>query len=142
MTQPFILGVNYLPRNNAMYWWSNFDTGEVQDEFAVIRDIGMSVIRIFLLWDDFQLTPDDVPISSLKNLETVCDIAASYNLKLDVTFFTGHMSGPNWAPRWMLHGKKPQNIRQVVSAGKIVYTISTMEGCDLGLHKYLGREVN
>jgi endo-1,4-beta-mannosidase len=30
------------------------------------------------------------------------------------------MSGPNWAPRWMIKGEKPKHIRQVVSAGKIV----------------------
>jgi endo-1,4-beta-mannosidase len=42
------------------------------------------------------------------------------NLKLDVTFFTGHMSGPNWAPHWMLHGHKPISGRQVVCGSKIV----------------------
>jgi len=120
MTEPFILGVNYWPRKKAMYWWSDFDAGEVREEFAIIHELGLSLVRIFLLWDDFQPTPNEVSLSSLKNLATVCDIAADLQLKLEVTFFTGHMSGPNWAPRWMLQGPKPENVRQVVSAGKIV----------------------
>jgi endo-1,4-beta-mannosidase len=120
MADPFILGVNYWPRKKAMYWWSDFDAGEVQDEFALIRELGLSLVRIFLLWDDFQPTPDEVSSVCLNNLVKVCDIAAANQLKLNVTFFTGHMSGSNWAPRWMLQGEKPPYIRQVVSSGKIV----------------------
>jgi endo-1,4-beta-mannosidase len=58
MPEPFVLGVNYWPRRKAMYWWSAFDAGEVRDEFALIRALGLSLVRIFLLWDDFQPAPD------------------------------------------------------------------------------------
>ena len=120
MDQPFLLGVNYLPRKKGMYWWSNFDAGEVLDEFSIICEMRLKLVRIFLLWDDFQPAPEEVSTSCLSNLVKVCDIAADKNLKLDVTFFSGHMSGPNWVPRWMLHGEKPKHIKQVVSAGEIV----------------------
>lgn len=123
MSQPFDLGVNYWPRRKAMYWWSNFDAGEVREEFAIIREIGLRIVRLFLLWDDFQPTPDTVSPECLKNLVTVADIAAENGLGLDVTFFTGHMSGPNWSPRWLLDpdGSVPSyEQRQVVSGGKVV----------------------
>jgi endo-1,4-beta-mannosidase len=123
MNQPFTLGVNYWPRRKAMYWWSDFDAAEVQDEFAIIADIGMNVVRFFLLWDDWQPTPDTVSQSCLANLEKVCDIAQANNLGIDLTFFTGHMSGPNWSPGWMLDangGFPARDVRQVVSGGKIV----------------------
>ena len=45
--------------------------------------------------------------AALADLETVCDLAADRGLGLDVTFFTGHMSGPNWAPPWLLGGNEP-----------------------------------
>ena len=32
MSEKFTLGVNYWPRRKAMYWWSNFDAGEVREE--------------------------------------------------------------------------------------------------------------
>ena len=119
----FTLGVNYWPRRKAMYWWNNFDEAEVADEFAVIRELGLKVVRLFLLWDDFQ--PDSTTVSqqAVDNLVKVADTAANHGLGLDVTFFTGHMSGPNWSPRWLLGGDLPpaahQNwLRDVVSAGE------------------------
>ncbi|HEY6635282.1 MAG TPA: glycoside hydrolase family 2 TIM barrel-domain containing protein, partial [Acidimicrobiia bacterium] len=121
---PFLTGVNYWPRRKAMYWWSDFDPVEVADEFDVIAGLGMDVARIFLLWDDFQPSPDLVDPTALRHLVEVCDIAAERRLGLDVTFFTGHMSGPNWAPRWLLdhHSTKhvSPHVRQVVSRGRVV----------------------
>lgn len=104
MEEPFVFGVNYWPRKKAMYRWSDFDIAEVQEEFAIIHELGLTLVRIFPLWEDFQSSPNEVSLSNLKNLVTVCDLAERYHLKLDVTFFTGHMSGPNWVPRWMLRG--------------------------------------
>ena len=62
---------------------------------------------------------------ALANLVKVADIAAENGLGLDVTFFTGHMSGPNWSPRWLLGGDLPPSahqhwLRDVVSNGKII----------------------
>src|SRR5664279_619168 len=121
MSEPFILGVNYWPRRKAMYWWSNFEADEVRQEFAAIRDLGMTVVRIFLLWEDWQPTPDTVSKGCLSNLGKVLDAAVENGLGLDVTFFTGHMSGPNWTPDWLRDGNPsaPQP-RQLVSGGKIV----------------------
>ena len=123
MSQPFVLGVNYWPRRKAMYWWSDFDAGEVREEFALLHDLGMNVVRIFLLWDDWQPTPDLVSPQQLNHLGQVLDIAAEYQLGLDVTFFTGHMSGPNWAPGWLLDASSEAPvpyIRQLVSGGQVV----------------------
>lgn len=120
MSEPFLLGVNYWARRKAMYQWSDFDAGEIRDEFALLRELHLDVVRIFLLWDDFQPEPTKVAHDKLDHLVQVCDIAAALNLKLDVTFFTGHMSGPNWSPRWLLRGPYDPNARQVVSMGRVV----------------------
>ncbi len=123
MSEPFLLGVNYWPRRKAMYWWPNFDADEVREEFDIIASVGMTVVRLFLLWDDWQPTSDSVSTERLRDFGTVCDIAADRGLKLDVTFFTGHMSGPNWSPRWLLEPNvepASTNIRRVLSEGTIV----------------------
>jgi endo-1,4-beta-mannosidase len=118
----FLLGVNYWPRTKAMFWWSQFDPAEVDDEFALIHALGLRLVRIFLLWEDFQPDPSTVNPLALTNLEKVCDIAQALDLKLDITFFTGHMSGPSWAPAWMLKPDQPipPRVKQVVSGGRIV----------------------
>jgi endo-1,4-beta-mannosidase len=107
-----------------MYWWSDFDSSEVIDEFDVIASVSMSVVRIFLLWDDWQPTPVTVSSDRLRDLGTVLDIASERGLGLDITFFTGHMSGPNWSPGWLLdRSAKPHGspfVRQVISSGHVV----------------------
>lgn len=121
---PFLTGVNYWPRRKAMYWWSDFDPVEVADEFDLISELGMDVVRIFLLWDEFQPEPDSVADDRLDDLAVVCDVAAARGLGLDITFFTGHMSGPSWAPRWLLDWSSSRHpsphVRQVLSEGRIV----------------------
>jgi endo-1,4-beta-mannosidase len=126
MTDNFNLGINYWPRRKAMYWWSHFDAAEVEADFALIRSLGLNVVRIFLLWDDFQPEPTRVEKTALANLVKVADLAQKHKLGLDVTFFTGHMSGPNWAPRWLIEDRQgfPSPyfgfVRQLMSQGKIV----------------------
>lgn len=150
MSQPFILGVNYWPRRKAMYWWQDFDADEVREEFDIIASLGMTVVRVFLLWDDWMPTPDTVCDECLDNLGTVLDIAAERGLKLDVTFFTGHMSGPNWSPRWLLADDVPfpaGTVRQVVSAGEVVassyrnmfHDETAIEAAELLLRTVVGR---
>src|SRR4051794_26024094 len=119
--EPFVLGVNYWPRRKAMEWWKRFDRGEVRDEFDLIRELGLSKVRVFLLWEDFQPAPDRVATRALDHLVTTADAAADRGLGLDVTFFTGHMSGPNWAPGWMLDREAPPNAGglRVVSGERI-----------------------
>jgi len=113
---PFLLGVNYWPRQKAMYWWRDFDAGEVRDEFAMIRGIGLTHVRFFLLWESFQPRVDHIDSVAIGNLRTVCDIAQEVGLRLQPTFFTGHMSGPNWAPNWLLsHVRRQPSNRQIVS---------------------------
>ncbi|MBK8780671.1 MAG: cellulase family glycosylhydrolase [Anaerolineales bacterium] len=123
MSEKFTLGVNYWPRRKAMYWWSDFDANEVREEFSVIKEIGLDVVRFFLLWEDFQPEPDSVSQTALDNLVTVCDIAAENGLGVDLTFFTGHMSGPNWSPSWLLGGDDHPYIgfkKEIVNKGKVV----------------------
>jgi endo-1,4-beta-mannosidase len=118
--EPFLLGVNYWPRARAMYWWADFDPGEVREEFAMIRELGLGYVRIFLLWESFQPRPDAVDPVAVANLRAVADIAVEASLRLEPTFFTGHMSGPNWAPDWLLDPRRPlrPGDRQVVSLGQ------------------------
>ena len=88
-----------------MYWWSDFDAGEVREEFAVIRALGFYMVRIFLLWEDWQPQPTRCPAGLQSS--SPCAISPRTWASLDVTFFTGHMSGPSWAPHWMLRPDRP-----------------------------------
>ncbi len=102
----FTLGVNYWPRKKAMYWWKDFDRAEVETEFAQIAALNLAVARIFLFWEDFQPAPDRVSDRALNDLGTVLDVAREAGIAVMPTFFTGHMSGINWWPRWALDDRE------------------------------------
>ena len=102
-----------------MFMWEEFDAGEVRDEFAMIQALGLTHVRLFLLWESFQPDPRQISALALGDLRRVADIAADMGLKLEPTFFTGHMSGPNWAPEWLISSapRRPEE-RWLVSTRK------------------------
>jgi endo-1,4-beta-mannosidase len=95
------LGINYWPRRKAMYWWKQFDGGEVREEFAQIASWGLSLVRICLLWEDFQRGPDQVDSAALAHLVEVLDAARDQGLGVMPTLIVGNMSGAFWFPRWV-----------------------------------------
>jgi len=113
-----------------MYWWSQFDSGEIKRDFEQIARLPFAVVRIFLLWEDFQPDPVNISQKALTNLRMVADIASSYGLKLMPTFFCGHMSGINWFPRWMLKDEWAPQRFPVYSAGCLVNQIIRNYYCD------------
>jgi endo-1,4-beta-mannosidase len=103
-----------------MYWWRRFDADEVEGDFARIGEAGFDSVRIFLLWEDFQPSPDSISSEALKRLIQVADAAARNALSLVVTLFTGHMSGVNWIPGWALEPADGPARFRIFSGGKIV----------------------
>lgn len=120
MSEPFLLGVNYWPRQTAMYWWRDFDPAQVDADVAQLKRAGLAVIRLFLLWEDFQPHPRRVSVRSLGHLVTVADIAHRVGMKLMPTLFTGHMSGVNWLPEWMLGSERAIHRFPIFSNGRLV----------------------
>jgi endo-1,4-beta-mannosidase len=106
MKDEFVTGVNYWPIDSAMSWWHRFDASIVEDDFSRILEAGLKVVRIFLLWEDFQPLPKKVSTKGLDELARVLEIAHKKNLFIIPTLFTGHMSGVNYLPPWMLELKE------------------------------------
>jgi endo-1,4-beta-mannosidase len=119
MAESFRLGVNYWPARTAMRWWADFDQAEVAADFARIAAGGLDSVRLFLLWEDFQPTPDEADRQMLERLVTVADLAGGAGLAIMPTLFTGHMSGVNWIPAWALGGSDGDDRFRVVSGGKV-----------------------
>lgn len=103
----FLLGINYWPRRSAMYMWERFDLGEIREDFARIRSLGLPIVRFFIMWDDFQPAPDRMDPEMLKRFDAIMDSLAAAKLRGMPTFFTGHMSGINYLPEWALDHSTP-----------------------------------
>ncbi len=102
-----------------MSWWKDFNVGEVGRDFRRIAAGGLDSVRLFLTWEDFQPTPDQVDLEMLGRLVMVADQAQAADLKLMPTLFTGHMSGVNWIPAWALTPSPGNGRFRVVSGGDV-----------------------
>ncbi len=102
-----------------MFIWREFDRSAIDEDLASIRDLGISWIKIFLIWEDFQPKPNKVPATMLDRLVNLLDIAGDKNLKVMATLFTGHMNGLNWLPPWMLLASTERAQYPVFSMDKV-----------------------
>lgn len=97
----FELGCNYWPRRSAMYMWRELDLGEVRAELAHMRDLGFSVVRFFLLTEDFLPEPRRVAKDKVTQLVEVARIASEERIATIPTLITINMSGKMWWPAFM-----------------------------------------
>jgi hypothetical protein len=114
------MGIHYWPARKGVYWWQNFDPVEVEKDFKVMRSLGLRLVRIQLVWEDFQPTPDLVSSQALLALREVLDLAQRYRLKIQVSFFTGLVAGVNFLPGWLLGEPGYRSPVPVYSGGRLV----------------------
>lgn len=117
----FFVGCNYWAKNAGMYMWSQWDRGVVEKELAALAANGVTVMRVFPLWSDFQpLTGDcaaggkfrsfrfrdnrplpneaGVDPEMVARFREFCDIAHKNGIRLIVGIVTGWMSGRQFVP--------------------------------------------
>ncbi len=113
-----VIGLNYWPIESATTWWHRFDEAVVEEDFSRMKEAGVEVVRIFLLWEDFQPQPHKVSNKTIDHLVSVMESAYQKGLKILPTFFTGHMSGVNFLPPWMLDFGEGDDRFPIFSEGK------------------------
>ncbi|HUF65918.1 MAG TPA: hypothetical protein VMM17_08070 [Gemmatimonadaceae bacterium] len=107
----FELGLNYWPRQTAMYMWREFDPGVVRDDMAQIADIGFDSVRIFPLTEDFLPHAMTVDRGMIARLVQTAAAAKDAGLRVVPTMLVLNMSGRIWWPHWMLDsGGRPRDI--------------------------------
>ncbi len=106
MERKFTLGANYWPAEKGIYWWREFEAPPVHRDLSLAAGYGLEVIRIFLLWEDFQPEINRVSVPALKDLVRLADLAHDRRIKILPTFFCGHVTGMNCLPPWMVERGK------------------------------------
>jgi len=123
------LGVNYWASHAGTNMWNDWQQDAVEADLAALAEHGVTVMRVFPLWPDFQpITPvkgfgnyvqdyrfGDQPLpddecgragvsnEACEHFEVLCQIAEKYGIKLIVGLITGWMSGRTYTPE-ALHG--------------------------------------
>ena len=122
--QPFFSGCNYWASNAGTFMWRNWSPEAVKRDFKQLSAHGVTVLRVFPLWPDFQvlnehsefaqnfeefrMKEEPLPDTELgkaavaplmiDRFHTLCQLAGKYNLKLIVGLITGWMSGRMYIP--------------------------------------------
>jgi hypothetical protein len=128
----FITGANYWASHAGTAMWRDFRPEVIESDFKKLAALGLSVLRVFPLWPDFQpihqlytgegaraemrfgeiILPDEGPGYSgvdsvmLERFVQFADLAEKYKLKLIVGLVTGWMSGRLFIPP-ALEGRNP-----------------------------------
>lgn len=123
-SESFFTGCNYWASHAGMYMWRNWDAEVVKKDLELMSAHGMTVLRVFPLWPDFQplkrlyggggsrqgIGDGDRLFSAeeernagidpvmLERFRFLCDTANACGLKLIVGLLTGWMSGRLFVP--------------------------------------------
>ena len=126
----FFIGRNYWASHAGMNMWHEWEPGIIDSDLKRLSEHGVNVLRIFLLWSDFQplrmhtvgaQTPNQVRMGEdvlpdtdagqagvsetmLERFRYFLDTAEKYGHKLIVGLVTGWMSGRMFVPE-MLQGR-------------------------------------
>lgn len=98
--QPFELGVTYWPRRNAFQLWEANDSGAMHDEFAQIANLGITHLRLQLLWEAFQPGPQRIGSVAFRILEQALDHAQQSGLRVVPVLFPVNIVGALMLPGW------------------------------------------
>jgi hypothetical protein len=99
--------------------WRHFDRDSIDNDLAIIRDLGFSCIRVFPLWEDFQPKPKTIQSAMLDRLVDLLEIASEKSLQVMVTLFTGYVGGLVCLPPWMLLASSSYGQKRILSIDKI-----------------------
>ncbi|MGB6517533.1 MAG: hypothetical protein WBE79_03385, partial [Candidatus Cybelea sp.] len=83
----FLLGINYWPRTSAMYMWQRFNIEEIGDDIARIKELGLDVVRFFLMWEAFQPEHNAMDAQALRRFDAIMEKIAAAGLRAMPTLF-------------------------------------------------------
>jgi len=95
-----LLGIGYLPTKTGPRFWRRFDAGEIREDFAHIRALGLDAVRVPLFWHDFQPGENDVALRMLDRFGEFLQLAEDFHLKVMAGLWTGFWDGALWWPDW------------------------------------------
>jgi hypothetical protein len=101
------VGAHWVPARAAMQWPVQWDPAEVETDFAKMRELGYSLVRLDLMWAWFEPRPGDYNPEAFRQLDTLVALAHKYRIYLHPSFFIGGEVGEAyWDVPWR-HGRDP-----------------------------------
>ncbi len=100
-SRPLRFGVNYTPSQGWFHSWLDFDPDAVRRDFDDIAGLGVDHVRIFALWPLVQPHRGLIRAAALADVRAVVEIAAEFELAVNVDALQGHLSSFDFVPAWL-----------------------------------------
>lgn len=163
----FFTGINYWGSESAINMWENFNPESIENDFKLLKNAGITHLRVFPLWSVFQplkalYGPSDVyeygfgedslpdtpagragvSEDACEKFQKFCELAKKYDLKLIVGLITGHMSFRTYTPP-AFEGKALLSDHTVMKwqLRFVKYFVSRFKNCSAIVGYDLGNEV-
>ena len=118
----FFTGINYWGSKSAINMWSEFDAQSIEQDLVLMKEAGITHLRVFPLWSVFQpicalytksvyeytFGEDPLPDTpagragvseeACERFEIFCKLCEKHGMKLIVALITGHMSFRIYTP--------------------------------------------
>ena len=101
------LGAHWVPAKAAMQWPTEWDSKDIEADFAKMHELGYSVVRFDMLWAWFEPRPGDYNKVAFQQLDYLISLAHKYQIYLHPSLFIGGEVGEAyWDVPWRL-GRHP-----------------------------------
>jgi hypothetical protein len=101
------VGAHWVPAKAALQWPYQWDEGDIEADFAKMRDLGFNTVRFDLFWAWFEPRPGDYNPVAFQQLDFIIRLAHQYEIYLHPTLFIGGEVGEAfWDVPWR-HGRHP-----------------------------------
>jgi endo-1,4-beta-mannosidase len=103
------IGAHWVPAKAAMNWPTEWDTKDIEADFAKMHELGYNITRIDMLWAWFEPRPGDYNPVAFQQLDFLISLAHKYKVYLHPSLFIGGEVGEAyWDVAWR-NGRNPQS---------------------------------
>ncbi|MEU3601330.1 hypothetical protein ABZ714_21815 [Streptomyces sp. NPDC006798] len=95
-----VVGVNYHPSRAGCRIWRDWDADAIRDDFAAVAGAGLTTVRLFLFWRDFEPEEGRPEPKAFARLAEAVATAAEHGLNCVLSVFTIFMNGQLLDPAW------------------------------------------
>src|SRR5262245_4400481 len=101
------VGAHWVPAKAAMQWPTEWDTKDIEADFAKMHELGYNIVRIDMLWAWFEPRPGYYNAEAFRQLEHLVSLGHKYRIYIHPSLFIGGEVGEAyWDVAWR-HGRQP-----------------------------------
>ena len=121
-------GVNYTPSAGWFHSWLEFDADAARRDLEGIAGLGVDHVRVFPLWGIVQPNRGLIRRAALDDIGALVDVAAEFELDVNVDALQGHLSSFDFLPAWLVtwHRRNMFTDPDVI-AGEVAYVRALAE---------------